>query len=214
MITEVAETKQMNVSTITWRSRSKLSTSLTIRGVLAIVMAFGLLGASGCISRPSVLIPAYAVSGKAVIRSPQGGQRLNFRWQQAQGEYRISVWGALGVGRVQLSGTEQALSVSGDIRGPVTGPAAQMMEQYLGWSVPLEAMNSWLRGQPANTLAQDLIATDDRGRVTSVKQAAWQIEFSQHELVDEQWRPKRLDITTAAVSVRVVLALPKPVMGP
>jgi outer membrane lipoprotein LolB len=88
-----------------------------------------------------------------------------------------------------------------------------MMEQYLGWSVPLEVMGSWLLGEPANTLGQDLVATDDRGRVTGLRQGGWEIEFSQYELVNDQWRPKRLNITGAKISIRLVLSLPKPVMG-
>lgn len=183
------------------------------RIALLIVVGLSLLGAGGCVSQPPAMAASYAVSGKAVIRSPQGGQRLSFRWQQARGEYRISVWGALGVGRLQLSGTEQALLVSSGGRDAITGPAAQMMEQHLGWSVPLEAMGSWLLGEPANTLAQDLVVTDDRGRVTRLKQGNWEIEFSQYEWVNDQWRPKRMDITGGQISMRVVLSLPKPVMG-
>ena len=156
---------------------------------------------------------SYAVSGKAVIRSPQGGQRLSFRWQQARGEYRISVWGALGVGRVQLSGTQQAISVFKGGGDAMSGPAAQMMDQYLGWSVPLEAMGSWLLGEPATTLGQDLVTTDNRGRVTGLRQGGWEIEFSQYEWVNDRWRPKRMDITGGQISMRVVLSLPKPVMG-
>ena len=185
----------------------------TSRVALLIVVGLGLLGAGGCVSQPPAFVASYAVTGKAVVRSPQGSQRLSFRWQQSRGEYRISVWGALGVGRVQLSGTQQAVSVSRGGGDAISGPAAQMMEQYLGWSVPLEAMGSWLLGEPATTLEQDLVATDDRGRVTGLRQGGWDIEFSQHEWVNDQWRPKRMDITGAKVSMRVVLSSPKPVMG-
>ena len=185
----------------------------TSRVALLIVVGFGLLGAGGCVSQHPAFVASYAVTGKAVVRSPQGSQRLSFRWQQSRGEYRISVWGALGVGRVQLSGTQQAVSVSRGGGDAISGPAAQMMEQYLGWSVPLEAMGSWLLGEPATTLEQDLVATDDRGRVTGLRQGGWYIEYSQHEWVNDQWRPKRLDITGAKISMRVVLSSPKAVMG-
>ena len=185
----------------------------TSRVALLIVVGLGLLGAGGCVSQPPAFVASYAVTGKAVVRSPQGSQRLSFRWQQSRGEYRISVWGALGVGRVQLSGTQQAVSVSRGGGDAISGPAAQMMEQYLGWSVPLEAMGSWLLGEPATTLEQDLVATDDRGRVTGLRQGGWYIEYSQHEWVNDQWRPKRLDITGAKISMRVVLSSPKAVMG-
>jgi outer membrane lipoprotein LolB len=181
---------------------------------MLIFLGLGLLGAGGCVSQAPGLSASYAVSGKAVVRSPEGGQRLNFRWNQSQGEYRISVWGAFGVGRVQLSGTEQAMLVTSGNSASIIGPSAEMMEQYLGWSVPLEAMGAWLLGEPANTLPQDRVIVDDRGRITRLGQAGWVVEFSQHELVEGQWRPKRLDISAAEISMRVVLTLPKPVMAP
>ena len=180
---------------------------------LLIVVGLSLLGAGGCASQPPAMAASYAVTGKAVVRSPQGSQRMSFRWQQARGEYRISVWGALGVGRVQLSGTQQAISVFKGGGDAMSGPAAQMMDQYLGWSVPLEAMGSWLLGEPATTLGQDLVTTDDRGRVTGLRQGGWEIEFSQYEWVNDRWRPKRMDITGGQISMRVVLSSPKPVMG-
>lgn len=178
-----------------------------------VVLGLGLLAASGCVSQSPKLIAPYVVSGKAVIRSPQGSQRFNFRWQQAKNQYSVSVWGALGMGRLQLSGTEQAMVVSRIDQAPATGPAAQMMEQYLGWSMPLEAMGAWLLGKPASTLAQVPVIADERGRITRLNQEGWLIEFSQFELWEGEWRPKRLDITATQISMRLVLSLPRPVMG-
>lgn len=205
-----------------WSSNSRLLPSPYRRAGAAVQgsgpwrrwLALGLLAlaGAGCVSQPSALLTPYVVSGKAVVQSAQGDQRLNFRWRQTQDEYQITVWGALGVGRLQLAGTQQSLLVTSG-RDSVSGPARAMMVQHLGWSVPLEAMGSWLLGEPATSLPQGQIRTDDQGRITQLQQAGWQVEFSRFELLDGVWRPRRLDITAAQMTMGMVLSFPRPVMG-
>jgi outer membrane lipoprotein LolB len=178
-----------------------------------IALVVSLVG--GCALQPSAPISApFAVSGKAVVRTPQGNQRLHFRWQEQQGQYDVLVWGAFGVGKTRLLGTQERLQVIQGNQPPVTGPAAELMARYLGWAVPLSAFSDWLQGRPAASLpVQDPPQRDDQGRLMSLKQQDWSVVFAEYGQVNGQWRPRLLDITGEGTFVRITLALPKPVMG-
>ncbi len=180
----------------------------------AVTVMLAVLVVDGCALQPSPPVSApYAVSGKAVVRAPQGNQRLQFRWQQQQGRYDVLVWGALGVGKTRLLGTQERLQVTQGNQPPVVGPAAELMAQYLGWAVPLSAFSDWLQGKPAATLlVQSPPQLDDQGRLISLKQQGWSVVFAEYGQVNGQWRPRLLEITGETTFVRITLALPRPVM--
>jgi|GEM_PF-515721 outer membrane lipoprotein LolB len=182
---------------------------------IALVVSLAVLMLGGCALQPSVPVSApYAVSGKAVVRTPQGNQRLHFRFQEQQGQYDVVVWGALGVGKTRLLGTQERLQVTQGNQPPVVGPAAELMAQYLGWAVPLSAFSDWLQGRPATTWpVQDPPQRDDQGRLIGFKQQGWSVVFTEYGQVNGQWRPRLLEITGEGTFVRISLALPRPVMG-
>lgn len=192
-----------------WRRRRLLS------GPIALVVLLAVLLLGGCALQPSPPVSApFAVSGKAAVRAPQGNQRLHFRWQEQQGQYDVLVWGALGIGKMRLLGTQERLQVTQGNQPPVVGPATELMTRYLGWAVPLSAINDWLKGNPAATLpVQDQPQRDDQGRLISLKQQGWIVVFGEYGQVNGQWRPRRLDISGEDTIVRITLALPRPVMG-
>ena len=86
------------------------------------------------VSAPPVQTLTYAVSGKVSINAPADRQVLRFRWQQADGFYDVWLWGALGVGRTHLQGTQEALKITAPQQPIITGPAAQIMQDRLGWA--------------------------------------------------------------------------------
>ena len=133
------------------------------RQVMAILLI--LLGiASGCVSAPPAQTLTYAVSGKVRIDAPSGDQVLRFRWQQADGYFDVWFWGALGVGRTHLQGTQEALTITVPQQPVLTGPAEQLMEERLGWFLPLDAMGAcWraARRHPCRRLPVQPMRLDD-----------------------------------------------------
>ena len=99
----------------------------------------------GCASlpepiRPVALMPEasenYVVSGKARINAPDLTQSLRFRWQQQNGQYDVWLWGALGMGRTHLQGSEETFIIS-DGSQQIAGSPGDLMRAHFGWSVPV-----------------------------------------------------------------------------
>ena len=174
----------------------------------------------GCVSlpepiRPVALMPQasenYVVSGKARIIAPDLTQSLRFRWQQQNGQYDIWLWGALGMGRTHLKGSEETFIIS-DGSQQISGSPGDLMRAHFGWSVPVEALGAWLRGAAASTMPVNLQQSDDRDRLIALQQGAWRVTFADHEALNNAWLPGRVSVVGKQLDLVVVLAWPKAVM--
>ena len=182
------------------------------RQVMAILLILLSL-VSGCVSAPPAKTLTYAVSGKVRIDAPSGDQVLHFRWQQADGYFDVWFWGALGLGRTHLQGTQEALTITAPQQPVLTGPAKQLMEEQLGWFLPLGAMGAWLAGGLAPSLSTSVSIIDEVGRLEIVAQAGWTITFADYTQVDGQWRPERIAIQGKGLTLDVSIRYPRAVMS-
>ena len=153
----------------------------------------------------------YVVSGKARINAPDLTQSLRFRWQQQNGQYDIWLWGALGMGRTHLQGSEEAFLIS-DGSQQISGSPGDLMRAHFGWSVPVEALGAWLRGAAASSMPLNLQQSDDRDRLIALQQGAWRVTFADHEVLNNAWLPGRVSVVGKQLDLVVVLAWHKAVM--
>lgn len=174
------------------------------------VLCLGLL--LGCSAMPTVEPLSYIVSGKAVIRTAAADQNMRFRWQQQSGYFDIWLWGTLGAGRTHLQGTQKALTISLPKQPVKQGPAKQIMQEQLGWSLPLAALGAWLRGRVAPQLAVDAEDIDAQGRLLAAEQAGWSVTFSQHQPDGKGWRPRQISVSGRDLTLQLTLTVPRAVM--
>jgi outer membrane biogenesis lipoprotein LolB len=174
---------------------------------------FALCIASGCVSTPPMQTLSYAVSGKVRIVAPTCDQVLRFRWRQADGYFDVWLWGALGVGRTHLQGTQEVLTITAPQQPVITGPAGQLMHDRLGWVLPLDALGAWLAGSLALSLPMSSSTTGPDGRLQRMVQADWTITFADHRQVDGQWRPERIVIQGRGITLDVSIRHPRAVMS-
>ena len=151
----------------------------------------------------------FSVTGKASFRTRELDQALRFRWQQKGGIYDIWLWGALGAGRTHLSGTQETLTVRSGRGNEVSGKPAQIMREHLGWSVPLVAMDSWLNGTVTQALPVAGQKLDETDRLIAVTQAGWRIRFTDFAPYRDQWKPSRITINGADLTLEIIVSRPR-----
>jgi outer membrane biogenesis lipoprotein LolB len=119
----------------------------------------------------------------------------------------------LGLGRTHLQGGEDNLTLTASQQPVVSGPAAQIMQTHLGWSLPLAALGSWLNGQPAEALPTKAKDIDTSGRLMRLEQAQFSVTFADHTPVASGWRPQRVAISGQGLMLEVTIRIPQPVMS-
>ncbi|MEM6708954.1 MAG: lipoprotein insertase outer membrane protein LolB [Pseudomonadota bacterium] len=161
---------------------------------------------SACAGRPPALQTAadFSANGKLTVRGAAGNLSARFAWQQLGDAYDVEVWGPFGQGRRRLQGNPAELKVlTGDDRVLLSGPPEDIVEQSLGFALPLAALRYWIQGQASPDYGLSAVQRDAvSGELSSFEQAGWRVAFADREL---SGRPKIIKLNGRGyqVSVRV-----------
>ena len=141
------------------------------------------------------------LSGRIKINDADQVSTFNFRWRQAEGGFDAYFWGVMGAGTTRLYGDSHTLSIEGrDVQA--SGPAKEILEEQLGWSLPVELLLSWVRGAPDASAGASDVRRDGDGAVVAFEQQGWKLRY---EDFDELGRYARLTAEHEDVMVLVVV---------
>ncbi len=146
----------------------------------------------------------WTLVGKAGLRTPEENTSANLDWNQHPHYFRMLISGPFGGGRNVLEGREGRFSLTNsDGRFEAETPEA-LMEEQLGWALPVSAMPDWVRGLPGDHASYQL-ETDELGFPSFLQQDGWEIDYRDWEQVDDMWLPRRLVMTYGEVRITLVV---------
>ncbi len=177
-------------------------------------LIFSLPALSACTS----LAPTSPAEGGFNLRGKmgvvEGDQSFSarFLWQQRGPAFTIDLWGPLGQGRLHLTGNGRRLELRrGDGTLIAKGTAEQVMNDQLGWSLPLSVLPQWVRGRPARGVPVTGRVYDATGRLTEFRQLDWRVELERFRPVadngaDAAYLPYRVTARQDAHRVRLAIS--------
>lgn len=136
-------------------------------------------------------LDSWRVAGKIGLRQNGRGTSAQVNWQQAQDQYTLRLSGPLGIGTVLVEGDARGVTVHNK-DGVFEAPSPeQLLLDLTGWQIPITALRYWARGLPAPDMpiVQQHI---DQGRLASLDQGGWNIEYRDYAMVDGLWLPAKM----------------------
>ena len=149
-------------------------------------------------------LDTWVLTGKAGLRTPQESTSANLDWSQHPHYYRLLISGPFGSGRATLEGRAGRFSLTtAEGRFAAQTPEA-LMEQQLGWSLPVSDLADWIRGLPADGSDYRREA-DAKGFPRRLEQDGWEIVYRDWTQAADLWLPSRLTMTYDDVKVTLVV---------
>ncbi len=166
----------------------------------------------GCVSRPFDAVRAgdFELKGKVAVKDAGDNFTARIHWRQQGDQFRIDLWGPLGQGRVQLLGSHAHIALlDGKGRIVTQGPQDSVMREQLGWSMPLDVLPAWVRGEPKSGIpSSDLELAD--GVVRSFRQLDWLVTYGPYQSVESEREvrslPRKITVENAVTRVRLVIS--------
>ncbi|MDN3522452.1 lipoprotein insertase outer membrane protein LolB [Halomonas ramblicola] len=156
-------------------------------------------------------LDTWMLAGKAGLRTPEESTSANLDWSQHPHYYRLLISGPFGSGRSTLEGRQGRFSLTtAEGRFEAESPEA-LMEQRLGWSLPLGALTDWIRGLPGEGGDYDL-EEDELGFPATLEQDGWHVEYRDWTRAEGLWLPRRLVMTYGDLRVTLVVNDWRPVV--
>ncbi|MGQ4880390.1 lipoprotein insertase outer membrane protein LolB [Billgrantia sp. LNSP4103-1] len=156
-------------------------------------------------------LDTWVLTGKAGLRTPQETTSANLDWSQHPHYYRMLISGPFGSGRNLLEGREGRFTLANaEGRFEAETPEA-LMQQQLGWSLPVSSLSDWIRGLPAEH-SQYRIERDDDGFPQRLEQDGWLIEYRDWTEVESLILPRRLVMEFDDLRVTLVVTEWRPTL--
>lgn len=148
-------------------------------------------------------LTAWDLIARVGLRTPEEATSANLDWRQTPFHYRLLLTGPFGSGRSTLEGREGRVSLTTpEGRFEAESPEALLQEQ-LGWSLPVSALDHWVRGLPA--AGPHDLEQDERGYPRRLHQAGWAIDYRDWTWAQGLWLPRRLVMEYNGLRVTLVV---------
>jgi outer membrane lipoprotein LolB len=158
------------------------------------------------IGAPPQEVKALRLSGRIALRQGKEAHNGNVRWLHDAPHHEIAVLTPLGttvativqdVGKVKLTTSDKETYEAVDAEG--------LMENVLGWRLPLNGMQYWVLGRaaPPEADAQREVGADNR--LARLTQQDWRIEYSNYRPVGNTEFPSRITMRRDDIEIKLVV---------
>ena len=148
---------------------------------------------------------SWNLSGKLAISNDADGGSGKLQWRESPDYTRMDFHGTLGRGawRLEADGVGARLELA-DGSAYRDSTVDRLVQQQVGWEIPVESLSWWVRGMAAPGDSEELWF-DERGNLTRLNQDGWAIEFGTYRTFGEFEMPVRLTAQQADWKVKLVV---------
>jgi outer membrane lipoprotein LolB len=144
--------------------------------------------------------------GRVAVRVENKGWTAGLRWQQQGGSYSARVTGPLGRGLYELSSDGGNVQLRTQDNRLLYAPDAEsLMQQNLGWSIPVSGFIYWIRGLPAPDSRPADMTLDEGGRLRSLEQDGWRISYDGYLPRGGYELPQKITLTRDDFMLKLII---------
>ena len=175
---------------------------------LCAICALTLLGACAALAPPDAGPRAepFDVLGRVLVSYDGRSFSSSVRWQHGADFDELWLMTPTGQALAHLREDGAGATITSTDQTKYHGSRAESLtQQALGWQFPLARLQHWVRGAPAPHITADITARDSSGRITRMTQDGWRISFDFTSAAEYQGLPRRVEVTSAAQDIRLVI---------
>jgi outer membrane lipoprotein LolB len=150
-------------------------------------------------------IHQFGLKGRLGVVTQKQGFTGSISWQHDMTNDHIEVFSPLGgkVATIEKSPTQISIT-SQDGKQVTAKDAETLTETTLGWQLPLAGLNRWALGKPTESKI-DAMTWDDNGRLTSLKQEGWDIQYSEYTVNNGYALPGKVLLKSEKVNLKLLI---------
>lgn len=148
----------------------------------------------------------WSIRGHLAVQAGGEGWSATLHWDQDQQNYTLRLIAPLGQGTYQLTNDAGKVTLlTADNKVYQATDAESLLQNNLGWNVPLHGLKYWVRGAPEPGVTTDSLLLDDKGRMTDLQQSGWRISISRYSEFQGQELPSKLYMQNDRFQLRLVV---------
>lgn len=186
-----------------------MQTLLKVRTVIVLCALF--VSACATAPKPSVSVrpaevEAFELNGRVNVRAQQSAYPGRIRWQHAAQRDEVWLYSPLGSAVAHMQQSEDgAMLATSDGKQYRAARVSELARKVLGYELPLEALQYWVRGLPAPGLDRVERKDDDAGRPEEIAQGNWKVTYLAWDPAGADGLPSKLDVIGEGLRMRLVV---------
>lgn len=144
-------------------------------------------------------VDQFSLQGKVAWRHPEERGNANLTWTQVQDHYRLLLSGPLGQGAVTVDGAPGIVRVSSARGEQYADSADALLEDALGFSVPVSEARWWVLGLAAPGGPRTQPGAE------GITQNGWRVGWSNWRQVDAYAVPRRIELSRDDLQLTFVI---------
>lgn len=175
---------------------------------LALLMLLG-----GCALLPSAPMPtvrpaqleaaAFALNGRVAIKHNGTRHSAGLRWVHRQESDELLLQGPLGQTAARVYRDAQGATLDDGSKRYQAADAESLMQEVLGWQLPLGGLHQWLLGRASDGDAS--IERDELGRIILLQQGGWEVRYLRYDGDAADSLPSRLQLNRDELQVQLLI---------
>lgn len=150
----------------------------------------------------------WALSGKLGIRQAGQAESALLNWSLCGERYRLILSGPLGQQLARVEGGPRGATFwLRDAAPEHTSDAQAWLDQRLGWPLPIQQLQYWVRGMaaPERTAGGAILQRDDSGRIAALEQGPWRVEYLEFHDAGQAALPRRMRASRGDLTATLVI---------
>ncbi len=148
----------------------------------------------------------WRLTGRIAVQRADKGITADVEWRQAGDDFDLRIMAPLNQGTFRLSGGARKVELLTPEGETFTAARPEaLMQDHLGWSIPLAGTRYWIRGMPDPGTASSQELTDAEGRWTDFEQDRWRVSILDYVKLGELDLPRRLYLARDDLKVRIAI---------
>ena len=148
----------------------------------------------------------WSLSGKISLDDGDRGGSGRLKWDVKRDQSELDFHGAMGRGAWHLQfGPQGALLKMSGGTEQAAANVSELIQEYMGWPVPLDALQWWVRGLAAPGQIEDK-QHGPEGLLSSLQQFGWSVDFTRYNAVGGIDLPVRLNATRDDYRVKLAIS--------
>ncbi len=144
--------------------------------------------------------------GQVGASDGRGSLSASLRWIQNRDSYRIRLSGPLGRGLVEVAGSDRGVALRTADRGTFFASTPEdLLDEQFGWRLPVSGLRYWILGLHVPGSAVGAREFDAYGRLKTLEQSGWRIQYLDYSWVDGVYLPSRLNLEHPELSARIAV---------
>jgi outer membrane lipoprotein LolB len=169
-----------------------------------ILLLGGCASAPVALQRPAQADAPFAFNGRVAVKQGERNDSAGVNWVHSAAEDEILLLAPLGqtVARIHRDGHEATLETNGNHYA--AQDMESLMQQVLGWQLPLSGLSHWVTGLPAPQ-GEFQVERETNGQMSLLRQQGWEISYSRYAATTLDALPLRLKLHRDGMEVSLLI---------